>query len=181
MLSHEPALVGRALSLAARLGFDRSCRPEVGRLLHVLAARRGVRRAAEIGTGCGVGAAWILAALDPAVPFFTVELDAARACAAADLFRDDPNAHVLHGDWRRVLPAEAPFDLVFVDGGKAKADGEEVLALLAPRGTAVIDDLSPDWPRPDPVRDFWLGHPELVAAEILTTRDTAAIVAVGSH
>ena len=177
-MTAEPALVGRARSLAEQLGFERSCIPEVGRLLHVLAARRGVRRAAAIGSGCGVGAAWIVSALDPAVPFFTVELDAARARAVAGLFADDENAHVLHGDWRDLLPAEAPFDLLFVDGGKAKADGEAVLGLLAPRGTAVIDDLPPDWPPPDPARDFWLGHADLVATEILTTPDTAAIVAV---
>ena len=79
----------------------RSCSAETGRLLQVLAAQRGRERVAEIGTGCGVGAAWILSALDPAVTFFTVEVDEERAAAAAELFADDPDATVLHGDWQR--------------------------------------------------------------------------------
>jgi hypothetical protein len=48
----------------------------------VLAAQRGRTRVAEIGTGCGVGSAWILSALDPDVRFVTVELDGGRAAAA---------------------------------------------------------------------------------------------------
>lgn len=69
-----PPLVARAEALAAISGFEKSCLPEVGALLHVLAARRGLLRAAEIGAGCGVGSAWIVSALAPGTPFFTVEL-----------------------------------------------------------------------------------------------------------
>ena len=173
-----PPLVERALALAERLGFEGSSLPEVGRLLHVLAAQRGRTRVAEIGTGCGVGSAWIVSALDPTVPFLTVELDRDRAAAAAGLFRADRNVRVLLGDWRELLPPEAPFDLLFVDGGKAKEAGEAVLGLLAPRGTVVIDDLSPERPHRDPVREFWLHSREVAATELLTTPATAAIVAV---
>jgi predicted O-methyltransferase YrrM len=171
-------LVERALVLAERLGFQGSSLPEVGRLLHVLAGRRGRSRVAEIRTGCGAGAAWIVSALDPSVPFLTVELDPERAAAAAELFREDANVRVLPGDWRELLPPEAPFDLLFVDGGKAKEAGEDVLRLLTPRGIIVIDDLSPEWPHPDPVREFWLENPEVAATELLTTPEAAAIVAV---
>ena len=72
-LAETPPLVGRALA------FEASSMPEVGRLLHVLAAQRGRARVGEIGTGTGVGAAWIVSALPPEVPFVTVELDADRA------------------------------------------------------------------------------------------------------
>jgi hypothetical protein len=41
----------------------------------------------------------------------------------------------------------------------------------------VKDDLTPNRPGPDPVRELLLDHPQLVAAEILTTPTTAAIVA----
>ncbi len=51
-------------------------------MLHVLAATRGRTRVGEIGTGVGIGAAWIVSALEPTVPFVTVELDAERAAAA---------------------------------------------------------------------------------------------------
>ena len=171
-----PPLVLRAQALADEIGFDRSSIPEVGTLLHVLASSRGRQRVAEIGAGCGVGSAWIVSALAPDVPFFTAELDPGRAAMVRELFAGDENVHVLEGDWRETLPPEAPFDLLFVDGGKAKWDGYAVVALLAPVGIAVIDDLTPGR-KPDPVRDFWLRDPRLAAVELLTSPDRAAIVA----
>ena len=170
-----PPLVEQALALAERTGFDRSCSPETGRLLQVLAGTRGLERVAEIGTGAGVGAAWILSALDPDVTFFTVELDKLRARDAAALFADDATARVLHGDWETVLPPEAPFDLVFADGGKAKAR-EDVLGLLAPGGFLVLDDLTPGYADPDPVRELWLGHRRLLAVELQVSSREAVIV-----
>ncbi len=176
-----PPLVGRALALERSLGFEHSSIAEVGRLLHALAAQRGRVRVGEIGTGAGVGAAWLVSALPPHVPFVTVELDAELATAAAGLFADDENVTVLSGDWHELLPGEAPFDLLFYDGGgkqRPDLDGEQVVGLLAPGGTVVLDDLIPGRPGPDPVREFWLGHPHLAATELLTTPETAAILAV---
>lgn len=176
-----PPLVEKALALTAELGFERSCTEDVGQLLHVLAASRGRERVAEIGTGTGVGAAWIVSALPPQAVFFTAERDATRATAAAALFADDQNVHVLLGDWRELLPPEAPFDLVFFDAAKQerpREDGELVVGLLAPGGLAVLDDLTPNYPGPDPLRAFWLGHPELVATEVLTAPGKATILGV---
>jgi predicted O-methyltransferase YrrM len=180
-LERTPPLVLRAEELAVRLAFARSCEPEVGRLLHVLAAQRGRLRVGEIGTGAGVGAAWIVSALPPEVPFVTVELDEERAAAAAELFRDDDHVRVLHGDWHTVMPAEAPFDLLFYDGGgkqRPDVDGDQVVGLLGPRGVVVLDDLTPGRAGVDPVRTFWLGHPDLAAVELTVSPATAAIVAV---
>ena len=174
-LERTPPLVARAEELAARLGFTRSCEPEVGRLLHVLAAQRGRFRVGEIGTGAGVGAAWIVSALAPEVPFFTAELDAERAALAARLFDRDENVHVLHGDWRDVLASEAPFDFLFVDSGPSKAD-PAVRGLVAPRGTVVLDDLTPGRTH-DPVRDLWLRDPDYAATELLVTPAMAVLVA----
>jgi hypothetical protein len=42
--------VTRLLELERRLGFDRSSIPEIGRLLHVLAAQRGRAHAGEISS-----------------------------------------------------------------------------------------------------------------------------------
>ena len=170
-----PPLVQRALELERAQGFDRSCAPEVGRLLHVLAAERGRTRVAEIGTGAAVGAAWIVSALAPQVPFFTAELDKARASAAVELFRDDENVHVLLGDWRETLPREAPFDLLFFDAAKhlrPREDAELAIGLLAPGGIAVLDDLTP------PVTEVWLAHPAIVAVQLATTEADTAILAV---
>ena len=174
-MPETPPLVERALA------FERSCIPEVGRLLHVLAGQRGRARVGEIGTGTGVGAAWIVSALPPGVPFVTVELDADRAAAAARLFADDENATVLHGDWHELMPPQAPFDLLFYDGGgkqHPEVDGDTVIRLLAPGGTVVLDDLTPGRTGPDPVGDFWLEHPQLASIELLTTPKTAAILGI---
>ena len=169
----------RALELERRLGFTHSSIPKVGHLLHVLAAQRGRTRVGELGTGCGVGAAWIVSALPPSIPFVTVEVDPTLAEAAAELFAEDENVTVLQGDWHELMPTEAPFDLLFYDGGgkqHPELDGEQVVGLLAPGATIVMDDLTPGRELHDAVREFWLNHPEIAALELLTTPETASIV-----
>lgn len=169
--------------------FERSSIPEIGRLLAVLAATRPRGRFAEIGTGCGVGSAWVADALAMEASLVTVELDDDRAAAAGRLLADHPNVRVLHGDWHELLPLEAPFDLLFFDGGYWKkgdvpAESDQVLRLMASRGVVVIDDLTPrnlmpeEWATGDPVRDYWLGNDGLVSTELLTTPESAAILAV---
>ena len=158
-----PPLVRRALELERAQGLAPSCGSEVGRLLHVLAASRGRSRVAEIGTGAGVGSAWLVSALAPHVPFFTTESDPARAAAAGELFRDDENVHVLAGDWHATLPPEAPFDLLAVSAAEhlqPEEDRARTIGLLAPGGLAVLGGLT------TAVRAVWLGHPELAATEV---------------
>lgn len=144
--------------------------PEVQALLRVLAVGR---RCAEIGTAFGEGAAAIA---DTAASVVTVEIDEERAAVAAERLRERTNVELLVGDWRELLPPRAPFELLFFDGGRF-AEAADSIDLVAPGGLLVKDDLTPDWPGPDPVRELLFGHPELVAVEILTTPRTAAIVA----
>ncbi len=95
---------------------------------------------------------------------------------------EDENVRVLEGDWHATMPAEAPFDLLFYDGGgkqRPDLDGEDVVGLLAPCGLVVMDDLWPGRPvEGDPVREFWLGHPDLVATELTVAPSMAVIVGV---
>ena len=133
--------------------------PEVMRLLTVLAAGR---RVAEIGTADGATAEAMAAT--------------ARAEAAARRVRDLPNVELLVGDWRDHLPSRAPFELVFLDGGGAKIDPAAV-ELVAAGGIYFMDDFTPDWPGPDPVRAFWDRRDDVVVTEILTTPTTAALIA----
>jgi predicted O-methyltransferase YrrM len=186
-------LVGRARRLAEEMQFERSSIPEVGRLLAALAASRPRGRLAEIGTGTGVGAAWIVSAMGPEASFVTVEADTDRAAACARLLSGSSTVRVLHGDWHEVLPPEAPFDLLFYDGGgwkrsppaQMRAESERALELVTPGGLVAMDNLTPEhlWPAagpewPDALREFWLGNDRLVATEVLTTPDSSAIVAV---
>ena len=173
-----PPLAIRARAMAAGLGFTRTCRDEDGMLLHVLAGRRGIERVAEIGTGTGVGTAWLSAALSPGVPLYTAELDEARASAASALFSGDRDVHVLTGDWRDVLPPHAPFDFVFVDSGSAKDDPDAVLGLAAPGATLVLADFSEDWAGPDPRRERWRRHARVATVEIGTGGNACTMVAV---
>jgi predicted O-methyltransferase YrrM len=190
--SHIPPLVQAALDLGRVQGFERSCLPEVGRLLSILAAHVQAGIVGEIGSGTGVGAAWMLSHLAPTTRFVTVEADEQRAQAVQHLFRALPNALVIHDDWHAILPY-GPFDLLFVDAGAAKAPpgqqtdttaAETILTALRPGGIVLLDDLTPeaDWPphlhnRPDPVREFWLNDTRVQATELLTTPHSAAILA----
>ena len=190
--TYVPLLVQSALDLARRQGFERSCLPEVGQLLGVLASHVQHGMVGEIGTGAGIGAAWMLSHLAPTTRFVTVEADAERASAVQNLFRDLPNTQVIHGDWREVL-TYGPFDLLFLDAGPAKAPSsspegkaavEMTLSALRIGGMVVMDDLTPEeyWPqewygRPDPVREFWLNDARLNAVEVLTTPRTMVILA----
>src|SRR5688572_14525948 len=151
--------------------FERSSIPEIGRLLAVLVSARPDGRFAEIGTGTGVGSAWIASAMAPEASLVTVELDEDRAAAASRLFEDQPNVRVLHGDWHELLPAGAPFDLLFFDGGgwkrpwdgdDTRGESDQAVELVASGGVVVIDDLTPrnlmpsEWAEADIVRDYWL-------------------------
>jgi predicted O-methyltransferase YrrM len=173
--------------------FERSSIPEVGRLLAALAASRPDGRLAEIGTGTGVGAAWIVSAMGPDASFVTVEADDDRAAACARLFAASPNVRVLHGDWHELMPPEAPFDLLFFDGGgykrsppqQMRAESEQALELVTAGGMVVMDNLTPEylWPPdspdwPDALRAHWLAGGALVATEVQTSADSSAIIAV---
>ena len=173
-----PALVVRARAAAASLGFERSSRDGEGQLLYLLAGRRGIERVAEIGTGTGVGTAWLASALPPGVPLYTAEQDATLAAAAAAVFADDRDVHVLQGDWLVTLPPHAPFDLLFVDGGGAKDDPDAVLGVMMPGATIVMDDFSASWTGRDERRERWLTHPRLACAMLGTGADSLALVAV---
>jgi predicted O-methyltransferase YrrM len=148
--------------------------PEVQSLLRVLAACR--LRAAELGAAFGEGAAAIASGLAPGGTLVTVENDPERVALARKAVAVLDNVTVVEGDWHDALAPHAPFDLLFVDVREAKTD-PRILDLAAQGALFVIDDLTPGRPGPDGVREFWLGNPRLSSVEILTTPETAAIVA----
>jgi predicted O-methyltransferase YrrM len=163
-----PPPVERARALALELGIDETVSAGDGRLLHVLAARGGLARAGATSSGGLVGAAWLVSALPPAVALAVAERDPRAAAALARLLADDPDAGVHAGDWRDVLPAQAPFDLLLVDGRDPRESAKEAAGLLAPGGTALVVA---------PRSDAWLRLPGVAAAAVGTGPERRAIVA----
>lgn len=182
--AHEdlvPPAVTAARQAAEAAGFTLSCSDPTGRLLRVLAARCVVGVLLEVGTGCGVGAAWIASGMGPGSRLLTFELDLDRAAVAREVLAGFGAAvEVRTGDWRDVDPG-APVSLAFVDARSGKwEDQQAVVDRLAPGGTVVMDDLTPldqfDWDE-DPVRDWWSTHPDLVATEVQVSRTEAVLLA----
>jgi predicted O-methyltransferase YrrM len=142
---------------------------EVHALLRVLAAGRDVL---ELGSAFGIGAS---AMAETARRVVTIELDPHRAAATRERVRDLRNVEALEGDWRQV--AEGTFGLVFADAGAY--EWNRVVDLTEIGGFIVKDDLTPGRAIDgDPVREFLLRDSRLVATELLTTPELAAIVAV---
>lgn len=173
-----PPLVRKALALADSQHFEISCAPEVGGLLRLLAAARPGAKVGEIGTGCGVGSAWLLSGMQGTGSLVTVDLDPARAAAAAGVLSEAPQARVIAGDWREIA-AHGPFDLLFPDVGPVKRDEPEaLLSMLSPGGVILLDDLTPGRPaETDPIRRFWLSDGRLAAAELQVRPSIAVVLA----
>ena len=141
-----PPLVARALDLSRRKGFITATRNETGRLLAALAAsRRGTL--AELGTGCGVGSAWLSSGVSEGARIVSAELDPTLAEAVQDLFSDTPTVEVTSGDWS-ALEQHAPFSLLFVDVRDVKRAVDQVdmdwyeneyIPRVGKRGAEIID------------------------------------------
>ncbi|ACO47285.1 NUDIX domain-containing protein [Deinococcus deserti] len=180
-----PPLVAQADSEAAKVGFDRSCSLEVGRLLRVLATSRPAGRLLELGTGLGAGSAWLLAGMDPSARLLTVENDPDRALMATRLLQHDSRAEVLHGDWTGAL-AHGPFDLIFADCAPAKGEAaqlDRLLEALCLGGVLVLDNFTPPTQLPaalyggDAAREALFGHAGLSCAEVQVSARECVLLA----
>lgn len=179
-----PPLVAGAMERAQAQGFPHSCSLETGRLLRTLAASRPGGRVLELGSGRGVGTAWLLSGLDAAARLLTVDADPACAEAVASLLAGHPSAEARCADWREGL-ADGPFDLMFVDCAPAK--GEESLGALVnalrPGGLLVLDDFSPPaflserLRGGDPLREALFAHPQLFCTEVSVSRRESVVLA----
>jgi demethylmenaquinone methyltransferase/2-methoxy-6-polyprenyl-1,4-benzoquinol methylase len=175
----ESALPPRVVAATARArqaGFSMSCDPAVGRLLAVLAAHLpDGARVLELGTGTGVGTAWIASGLLPRTDVTVISVEKDRQTAALAAGGDWPSFVDLRcGDALEVLAEGGAFDLIFADAPGGKWDGlDRSIAALSPRGMLVVDDMlpAPDWSdsqraSQDKVRQTLLAAPELTSAEL---------------
>jgi predicted O-methyltransferase YrrM len=196
-----PPLVQAAVGLAEEMDFPlmpegrpigyqgppSACIPQVGQLLQALAAAQPGGRLGELGTGTGVGTAWLASGMQPGTTLISVEIDGQRAAAVQELFQDNPNVVIKVGDWQEILTGEPPFDLLFMDVGVQRylnrEQWAEVLALVRIGGQIIFDDLAPIdlWPREwddlvDLKREFAFHNSQVVSAEVRTTATQVALL-----
>ena len=164
-----------AAQRAGAAGFPYSCEPAVGRLLAVLAACVPPGgRILELGTGTGVGTAWLASGLLPRtdVTVTTVESDPATADLAAGGSWPD-FVDLRRGDALEAL-RPATFALIFADAPAGKWFGlDRTVTALRPGGVLVVDDMTPTaaWPPEQhthqrAVRATVLDDPRLVSVEL---------------
>lgn len=137
----------------AALGFGMASDRATGGLLRTLAASKPGGKLLELGTGAGLATAWLLHGMDAASTLLSADNDPAVQSIAAHCCGDDPRLTLLAEDGDALLPrlhAEgARFDLIFADTWPGKYRLlDTALALLAPGGFYVVDDLlpQPNWP-----------------------------------
>jgi predicted O-methyltransferase YrrM len=146
-----PAQLDAIVARTAELGFGMASERGIGNVLQVLAASKPGGHLLELGTGTGVATSWILSGMDQNASLISVDNDEDIQAVAKQFLDDDPRLKLVTLDaaqflWRQ---PKKSFDLVFADAmiGKYIA-GDDALALVAPGGFYVIDDLlpRPTWP-----------------------------------
>ena len=133
------------------LGFTMACEDSVGALLRTLAASKRGGRLLELGTGTGVGTAWLVDGMDMASKLTTVDISAEYQQVAREAFVGDGRLEILTLDAAEFLGKQPPgsFDLVFADAMPGKfVQLDKALALVRRGGFYVVDDLLPqeNWP-----------------------------------
>lgn len=163
-------------SRARALGFDMSSEPDTGAMLRLLAASKPGGRLLELGTGAGLATAWLLAGMGQGASLVSIDSDPAIQAVAREVLGDDPRVTFTIGDGLDYVRSQPPaaFDLIFADAWPGKYEGlDETLALLAPGGLYVVDDMSPqpNWPpghqpRVDALTARLKSHPDLATVAL---------------
>ena len=134
-----------------RIGFKMASEPQTGSLLRALASSKPGGRFLELGTGTGVGTAWLLAGMDAGARLDSVDSDAKAQEVARRHLEHDPRVtfHCIDGGAFIAQSPERQYDLVFADAWAGKFTHlDAALSLLRVGGIYFIDDLLPQasWP-----------------------------------
>ena len=149
--NHRPDVLDAISAETELLGFAMASEPRTGALLAALAASKPGGRVLELGTGTGVGTAWLLSGMDAGSRLDTVDtdsnvVDVARRHLGAD---SRVTFHVMDGATFINQVPQVRFDLIYADAWPGKFTHlDETLSLLRVGGIYVIDDLLPqaNWP-----------------------------------
>ena len=169
-----PPVLAAIQAETARLGFSMASEPKTGALLAVLAAAKPGGRLLEIGTGTGIGTAWLLAGMDASARLDTVDTDPAVVDVARRHLDGDARVAFRVEDAAAFLARADPdtYDLVYADAWPGKfTDLDAALGCIRQGGFYVIDDLLPQANWPD-------GHAGKVDALIADLEARAGFVTV---
>ena len=148
---NPPTALAEIERASREIGFELSSEPLTGSLLRTLAASKPGGHFLEIGTGTGVGSAWLLDGMDAASELISLEKNPDHNAIAHRYLGHDSRATFLTTDAADFLTQTAnSFDLIFADSQTGKyLMLNEALALLKPGGLYVVDDLLPKPDLPD--------------------------------
>ena len=145
-----PPAYARLVERSESIGFGMNSDVLTGSLLRTLAAAKPGGSFLELGTGCGVGTSWILDGMDAASTLTTVDTDEGTQRIASDeLGRDCRVTFVVQDGSQFLADERRRFDLIYADAWPGKySDLDRALALVAPGGIYVVDDMlpQPNWP-----------------------------------
>lgn len=150
-IARRPVVLDAIVRDTEALGFAMASEPRTGAMLAVLAASKPGGRFLELGTGTGLGTAWMLSGMDATSRLDTVDTDAEVVDVARRHLSSDPRVTFHVTDAADFIDRSAPklFDFIYADTWPGKfSQLEQALSLLRHGGIYLIDDLLPqaNWP-----------------------------------
>ena len=147
----RPPALDAILRDTGAAGFTMASEPQTGSLLRALAASKPGGRFLELGTGTGVGTAWLLAGMDAHSQLDSVDTDPHVVEIPRRHLGHDARVTFHLADGAAFLATLPPsqFDFVFADTWPGKFTHlEPALSRLRRGGIYFIDDLlpQPSWP-----------------------------------
>ncbi len=166
IIQQQPSAYDSIKKATEALGFLQMSEISTCSLLKTLAATKPSGEFLELGTGTGLATAWILDGMDDESTLISLDNDETLLNVAKENLGIDRRLTLICTDGNEWLKRNAKmrFSFIFADTWPGKYMMlEETLAMLAPGGIYIIDDMLPqaNWPE---------GHAEKVA-NLLSTLD----------
>lgn len=143
---NPPPILEDLIQATKKTGFKLASEPQTGSLLRTLAASKPGGHFLELGTGTGIGAAWLLTGMDQHSRLISVENDKKFIEVAQRFLAGDPRVEFRIEDAAEVIGGlpQRSFDLIFADTWAGKYTHlDETVELLKPGGIYFIDDMLP--------------------------------------